>query len=302
VEHGLSNIVVQTSSEDYADRLYWRFCDNQFDKLTDSRKSEFTAVIDNINLGAGSAAASVAERHNKFCGDYRTRTDRLSKNALFTSTLYDKVIDAWRSCIDATNRQLFIVPTIPTDQKYVNISLRFTGTGNKTDFQGVEATGMKCTSDGSQAGPDTRFDVTPTTRSIYCERTGTNTEIGGVASTYYPAAGVTVKTGAGSQSIEFVEMVDGPAKGRLEQLETKISGVEKRAEADLKNVQDNLKKYPPDPPQTKDVMSAENQRSSIVECPAGQYVSGIGVVDQDTGRYCTSCINGVTIQCRPLNP
>lgn len=36
-------------------------------------------------------------------------------------------------------------------------------------------------------------------------------------------------------------------------------------------------------------------------CPEGMYVAGVSVVDEDGGQYCTSCISGVRITCKPIN-
>lgn len=41
-------------------------------------------------------------------------------------------------------------------------------------------------------------------------------------------------------------------------------------------------------------------QSAMVFCPAGEYVVGLAVVDQDSGNACVSCINGVKFTCRPL--
>ena len=133
IDHGLNNIALRTSSEAFADRLFWRFCDEKWESMSESKKTEFGATIKAIPISLGSEGASAAQKFAKFCGDYRSSTDRSSQTAILTNQMHDKAIDAWRSCIETTRRQMYIDFRVPSSPLYVDVSIKYTGPSGTTN-------------------------------------------------------------------------------------------------------------------------------------------------------------------------
>ena len=187
IDHGLNNIAIATSAEAYTDRLYWRFCDQKYERLSDERKSEFALSLKSIpfNFGSNSSDSSSSEKHSKFCGDYRTQTDQRSAQAIYTNKMHDRAIDAWRACIAMTQRQLFIDFDTPTNEQLTNVTIKYTGpSGGGIMFNGVEPHEMTCTFDGKPADASTKFEISTSVKTLNCQRKSYKQEVGGVSANY----------------------------------------------------------------------------------------------------------------------
>lgn len=68
IDHGLNNISLKTTVNSLADRLYWRFCDEKYESMSESKKAEFGATIESIPMNLGAEGSSASEKFAKFCG------------------------------------------------------------------------------------------------------------------------------------------------------------------------------------------------------------------------------------------
>lgn len=272
-----------------------------YSSLSEEKKTEFGLSLKSLsmNLGSGKSGSS-EQQHSKFCGDYRTLTTRTSRENWFSSKMHDKAIDAWRTCIQTTQRQLFVDFETPTNERYTDISMKYTGPAGPVRFNGVELYQMTCTSDGKPVDAGTKFALSPASKALHCERKSLQQTIGGVQSNYYPPAGLTIKTDAGNSSYEFVEMIDGPAREKFRQVETQISKVAERADNSLETFSNFLSsKWS----LQKETILARTEASPNVlqerKCDEGQYVVGLRV-QGGLAAHCNGCVAHTELICRPL--
>ena len=297
VDHGLNNVVLRTSALSLADRTYWDYCDEKYENMSDSKKAEFGITIKGVPFSGKAAGASAREQHSKFCGTYKASTDMHSQEALMTSRMHDRAIDAWRSCVTALNSGMSIDFRIPANQRYADIFLRYTGPTGQTNFNGIESTGFSCSINGDTVGPGSKLAITPAETAIRCERQFITQDVGGVTSEYFPDGGITVKSDAGNSSTEFVAMVEGPAKNRFSQVDTRIAGVR----ASLNELSGNLLNWDASDPTRGNKIGWGNASESTV-CPAGQYAVGFQTwIAPGNIKYCIGCGSGFQVICRPLN-
>lgn len=297
IQHGLNNISLKTNVEASTDRLYWRFCDEKYESMSEAKKLEFGVTIKAIPFSLGAEGSSDAEKFSKFCGDYRSSTDRFSSQSIYTNQMHDKAVDAWRSCIETTRRQMFIDFRIPTNQLYADVSLKYTGPSGKTMFNGVETSGLNCTFNGSPIDASSTFEITPAEKQIRCERNGSPQEIGGVKANYFPDGGITVKTDAGNSSIEFVSMIEGPARTRFELVDKNIADVASQ----IGTLRTSLRKWPDGGNVGGNGIGSGDDRGASM-CPEGHYAVGVNIWGaRGPVKYCIGCVDGIQIICRPLN-
>ncbi|GEM_PF-5930696 len=297
IDHGLNNISMRTSGHALADRTYWNFCDESYERMSDAKRAEFGATIKGIPLSASGDSQSTSERHRKFCGDYKTSSDVSSQEALMTSRMHDRAIDAWRSCVTAQTSGMLIDFRIPANQRYADIFLKYTGPTGQTNFNGIESTGFTCKVNDSPIGPGSKLPLSPAETAIRCERQFITQDIGGVTSEYYPDGGITVKTDAGNSSTEFVAMIDGPAKNRFSQVDTQMAGIRN----DLGTLSTSLLSWNTSDPQRGNMIGGGDE-SGTTTCPTGQYAVGFQYWGAPRHiRHCVGCASGFQIICRPLN-
>lgn len=306
-DHGIRNIYQRLTAESATDSVFWKFCDEKYESLTDSKKAEFGVTIKAVPFNFGAETSSDSQKHAKFCGDYKTSTNRMGQEAVYASQLNAKAIDAWTRCVELTQKkEMFIDFRVHANQKIVEIALRHTGpvpAGGKLSFNGVEISGFTCSRDGEEIGPATKFDIDTSVKLIKCERQGVDQDIGGVKSTFYGDAAVTVKTDAGNGSMDFVPMVDGAARGRFEQVDANIAENRQKAADDLKAaiaaLQTRLGKW-------GSTAKSGNLRGSAAipkgttQCADGYYVVGVTTWAPETS-HCVGCVHGIRVECRPIN-
>lgn len=297
IDHGLNNIALRTSSQSFTDRLYWRFCDEKYESMSDSKKVEFGVTIKSIPMNLGLDSAEASQKHAKFCGDYRTATDRNSQEAVYTNVMHDKAIDAWRSCIEVTRKQMFIDFRIPPNQKYVDIAMKYTGPASPINFNGVETTAFTCTMNGQPVGPASVVQLGSSEKQLRCERQGMVQTIGGVNSTFYGDAGITVKSDAGNGSVDFISMIDGPARSRFEQVDVKIGQVQ----ANVDSLSQRLAAWSPEDLRGNPSGGGGDYKGATV-CPTGSYVTGVEWWGAPhSTKFCIGCLSSMRVLCRPLN-
>jgi hypothetical protein len=297
IDHGLYNISSKYSSYALADRVYWRFCDERYENMSESKKAEFGVTIKGLPFTAAGNATSNSETWSRFCGTYKTSTDINSSQSAFTARMHDRAIDAWRSCTTAAASGMTIDYRIPANQKYADVFLRYTGPSGTTKFNGIESLGFVCSLNGTQIGPGSAFDITPAETALRCERQSITQNVGGVTSDYYPDGGITVKTAAGNASAEFVAMVDGPAKNRFEQVDTSIAGVRN----DMNIQAARLLSWPSGDAVRGNKLGWGNHGGAAA-CPAGSYMVGFDYwVAPPSIRFCVGCGSGIQPICRPIN-
>lgn len=297
IDHGMNNIAMRTSSVALADRVYWKFCDESYGNMSDSKKAEFGVTIKAIPFNASGEQFSASQKWARFCGTYKTSTDFTSNESLLTSKMHDRAIDAWRSCITMTQANMFIDYRIPASQRYADIFVKYTGPTGSTNFNGVESTGFVCKSNGQDVNSSTKMIITTAETAIRCERQSVTQDVGGVTSEYFPDGGITVKTDAGNASSEFVAMVEGPGKTRFAQVDTQIAGVR----ADVGRLSDQLLKWGSEG-ETRGNAVGGGDPAGTTQCPTGQYMVGFQYWGSGRNtRYCIGCANGFQVICRPLN-
>ncbi|WP_282297714.1 hypothetical protein [Stenotrophomonas sp. PS02289] len=288
---------MRTSAHALADRTYWDFCDESYESMSDAKKAEFGITIKGIPFSGKGEGSSSRETHAKFCGTYKASTDVSSQESLLTSRMHDRAIDAWRSCVTAQSTGMSIDFRIPSNQRYADIFLRYTGASGHTNFNGIESTGFSCTINGSPVGPGSKLVVTPAETAIRCERQFITQDVGGVTSEYFPDGGITVKTDAGNSSAEFVSMVEGPARNRFSQVDTQIAGVR----ADVLILSTNLLEWNNTEPVRGNKIGWGDPAETAM-CPPGHYAIGFQSWKSPPPiKYCIGCASGFQLICRRLN-
>lgn len=298
IDHGLNNIALSTNAEAFADRLYWRFCDEKYENMMDHKRTEFGVTIKSIPLNLGGEASSSSQKHAKFCGDHKITTDRRSDTAIYTAKLHDRAIDAWSNCVALTQRSLFIDFRVPQSQKYMDVTLKYTGP-SPTSFTGVEAEGFTCKRSGQEIDASATFQLGPAEDHLRCERDYAELEVAGVTSNYYAASGVTIKTQAGNSAIEFVPMLEGPARSRFEQIDASIAGLHRS----VGNLSLSLASWGQGESQANRIGAQQGGSNwGVTKCPAGQYMVGVEGwgAPRPTG-YCVNCGWAMRAICRPIN-
>ncbi|WP_116365138.1 hypothetical protein [Parahaliea mediterranea] len=143
-----------------------------------------------------------------------------------TKNLYDKGLDAWRSCIDLLNKKTKITPTIDQSQRMVDIEI--SQTSGSALLTGVDTHNMQCKVDGKVLGESESIELSARSKSLRCTRSSKLTQFYEQRAEYFPPANVKVKTDTGDMRVEFQEMIDGPAKNRLERIEAQLATASSR--------------------------------------------------------------------------
>lgn len=146
LEHGLRNISRSYSSEAALTTKYYNHCFKDFKSMSDS---QFASVeVEVFGYGGGSGSYSRAQREERltqWCKQSQETAKLNRKSYDETQYIYSDAVSAWQNCNTLSSSAVQIEPNISSDNKTVDISLHYTGGGEKgVQFMGVDTEGYQC--------------------------------------------------------------------------------------------------------------------------------------------------------------
>lgn len=307
-EHGLRNISIKTDQRTLLDKVYSEYCSSDFENFDSERASSFGITIQNIPFNFSNSSSSASAKHNEFCSVYKRNLNATSQEIEYANILFSRAIDAWEKCVELAKKDLFVDIIVPQSQKFLDISLRYTGPASGgIDFNGIETSGFSCTSEGMPIDASTSFKFGQAARQIRCERQSEELQIEGNAAHYYPDGGVTVKAGQGVVPVEFVEMIDGPAMNKFDKISNRIAMMQGQLEGLKSNLQNGSPSTQIEAGLAYD-SAVQNAASfggvlpKIGEsvCASGYYAVGVRMFST-RHKQCSGCTIGFQVVCEKLN-
>lgn len=295
LNHGISNVINQTTEYNYLNIIKDSYCQYSFSSLTKNKQKSFGVITNKIPVSIKGNSSNISKQHYEFCRNYKKLNSANQNTQFQAKSIYSKAIDAWRECVTLALGGTFIKPSISQDERIVDFSIS-QGKGAAI-FTGVDTENMKCSLDGNQISGIENISLDSNVKSLRCKRKSEKIDFNGLSVKYYPSANVKVKTNTGDFRVELFEAIDQPVKDRLSRIEAQI--------ATLQQVTNNNtdKLHRAGRSEAKHFGEIDNPRmpnKDIFTCPKGSFMTAIHAHKGVGGRYAVDGISGLKIQCTNL--
>lgn len=295
LDHGITNLRNQVNEQAYLSVIKDQYCSTSYDSMSSSKQGSFNAVVKTIPVGLSGSGSNAREKHSQFCKDFQSTVVSSDNSYLNVVTIHNRALESWNRCQELATRNLEVAMTPLANQTGVDLQLLWRGTGTSR-LDGVATVGMVCNWRGRRLRPSESIPLRSEAESIRCERTPVQIALSGYNANYFPDANVNVKTREGAYSMEFADMVRGPAQQRFEQLEAEVA----RAHHELAKYKDVVRSAPAERVSTITGSFSSGGWGGESTCPAGTYVTGVAIQDQDQGSKCPPCISNVRLTCSKI--
>lgn len=180
LNHGVYNIRLETSEDDYQYQLDTEFCSEEYSGESTSKQKSISASYKLISGSYGSSTEQIKEYQKSYCDQRSEFENRSGSTVLKTQTLYDNALAAWSRCNELVSRGLDIAITISPSFTTATYGIRYTGATQGLELQGVYISPEDAFTCSGQLngenvafGRETKAPVTNQQIAMTCERTST---------------------------------------------------------------------------------------------------------------------------------
>jgi hypothetical protein len=220
LQHGLRNIRIASSEESEFAEQYDKFCSKEYSAHDRAIQAHIEVSV--FGFGGGGAGGAVQDRNarlREWCGTNQQRRQRSQAGSSEVREFYADAVQAWNRCNElvATNR-VEVVPTISTDQRTVDVSLRYTGpAAYGIQYLGTETRGFTCRTllpgDPPREWRQNRtYYITSQAMKVRCDRAAATQRTGPGEQGYQvtPPGVISVLTAGPDLQLNFAERWDPP--------------------------------------------------------------------------------------------
>lgn len=311
ITDGLKEYSVSTESSAYLNTVFDKYCESSGSLKTQSLGLGLDTVVKAIPVKFTGNFSSNEEGMRSFCKEYSSIASGQTDRNRYEEKIVRRAYDSFDQCIVLASTGVVVKHSVRSLEQVdffiaPGFSHPVTIKGVKTS-DGIACEGQDPTSNNSSAkkfGLSSRVVLNGNkSLNLVCTRPGT---VDNKGTRVFHEGTVTILTDIrpNGNYAAFFPKEDRLAEDQASVLRQAMDQLKEKnvqlagSHESLKN---SLKHWPAGAPNSvPTIHGGVSGKLGPNHCPDGQYVSGIAVIDQDTGGNCVSCINGVEIICRPI--